>query len=180
MCGDCCRFSPALRRLVRFLGAGCELGLDQVVGHAGLRLRGSRKKDEGLGGDQTQPLVSCHLFFLSFPSRCVFLWPLHHIHLCQCWTSSDREPYATLPVCLPPQLHSSGLPTTSHRQTWTGPVCHRPRGLCGWQPCFGCSCPTCLPLQGCGPVCICSHLYGGECEYHPERTETKYQTPGQT
>ncbi|XP_064426732.1 phospholipid phosphatase-related protein type 2 isoform X2 [Mirounga angustirostris] len=107
--GACCRFSPPLRRLVRFLGG-------------------------------------------------------------------DWQPYAALPVRVPPQLHGPGLPTALARQARTRPLRHRPGCLCR-QPQPGGRCAPCLPLQGCCPMRLCSHLHS---DVRDSRVPREGLPPGQT
>lgn len=99
------------------------------------------------------------LIFASFSPlplilRCVFFWPLYHHHLCQCRAGSDRKPDTSLPVYMPPKLHSTGLP-------FTAAVHHRAASV-HRQPLPHRLCPQIFPLEGRSAEHVLRCLYGGE------------------
>lgn len=61
-----------------------------------------------------------NLLHIRIQLRCLCLRPVHHHHLRQCRPGSDRKPDASLPVCLPAELHGARLPVhhaVHHRAT---------------------------------------------------------------
>ncbi len=107
---------------------------------------------------QPQFLHVFHLFLKALVSvlslRCLHLRRVHHHHLCQCWTGSDRKPDASLPVSVPTKLHSTGLPFQPTVHHWA-------QSLLGKPP-HSSICTEILSLQRCGPQCLFCSVYSGE------------------